>query len=1093
MSEAIQNPEDVFELPAYLQGIKPLDRERATPVDALVFADHVAVLETRRQNRATHEAAIADAVGTWLKHRVPATVLAEADFADLATLTPFQAAVVEIVLNPWGKECSVIDLWGGARGLGFALAAFIEFCQVTNLGDKGFLAGRTESDEPRPDTLRLLELVRTAPDADHAEVLAAAERLRDGEPSAVTRAVTSFLFPEQPEWFWADLVAADKGMLNTIALLPSVSTPEQASALGEQLRRLPRWEWAATWTIERTFLAVAGPSALPFYLAWCDSGHGCTYVAHDGPSRCDVHNHCLDMMVRIPSDEAMTELVRRVEQEGVPTHLDAAVTRFPQRASRVLAASEPSEKIDRLLAVLSGPDADADSESVLGELPEILAAPPWRDKKRKRAKPVVVEGLTPPAGVRVAWLPGEREHLLALDGAGWVPEQGWDAVLTEIHDVPRSDLLETYFAAYGPEELVRAELATWQPPLHMVTNRAQTFVARYELLALPSVLPLTRFPAVRARLLQPFVSAEIAAIMADGLARLRTARSLAAAWLRRHPEDAVLCLVPTALGKPGKTRQNTVAALRFLEAEGIDVVAIGSRAYGEAAGVALKEVLADRGLDAYPRTTPEPPQWARHALLPVIRLKDSGTPLPRSAALAVVEMLMFSSLDAPYPGLEIVKEVCDASSLAEFALALFEGWELADDVNDGGHWAMDGLGLLGDESTVTRLQKLIREWRVDYRMPHVFDGFEVLATIGGDRALTTLNTFANMAWTAKAKRTARARLDDVAHRMGLTAEQLTDRMIPTFDLDAQGTIEVDYGTRRFTVAVDDLLRLVVTDESGAVLRALPKPGKRDDAEVAPAAYKGFSTLKTEIQRLAREQRDRLERAMIDRHRWAPADFIGHVVPHLLLGRIVRRLVWGVYAEDGELLGAFRIAEDGSFADVDDAHYEVPEGGLIGVVHPVELGRTLGRWSEVFADYEILQPFDQLVRPPLALNAAERAGWCFARPYIFPNATASGVGTGEARIPPSWFGQLLARGWQPGAVGAERLWSRLRRPLGDGRYVMMELVPGLEAGAVPQSQYQAIKMVWLSATGEDAEVGSDAVRLSELDDDAASVILRDLER
>jgi hypothetical protein len=726
------------------------------------------------------------------------------------------------------------------------------------------------------------------------------------------------------------------------------------------------------------------------------------------------------------------------------------------------------------------------------DLPEILAAPPWRDKKRKRVKPVVIENLVPPSGVTAAWLPGEREDWLTAYGAGWTPEEGWESVLPTILDGTGDENLATYFAAYAPEELVRPQLAGWQPPMRQVTHRARTFVANYELLALPTVLSLTRFPAVRAQLLQPFVSAEIAGIMVDGLARLRSTRAHAVAWLRRHPEDAVRSLVPAALGKPGKVRHNTVAALRLLDTDGTDVVATAQQAYGEDVAIATKEVLADVGLDAYPRTVPETPPWARAALLPAIRLKDSVVPLPHDAAQAVVEMLMFSKPAVVYPGLEIVKEVCDGASLAEFAWSLLDAWEHSDRAEEG-RWVIGALGVLGDDGTVTRLGAAIREWYRQSRFEDVTDGFDALGMIGGDLALTALHTFSRRSWAPRIKRKAQAAFDDVAHAMDLTADRLADRLAPTSGLTAEGTIRLDYGRRHFTLSFDDVLRPVVADETGAVLRALPKPGKRDDPDLAAAAYKQFTTLKKQVRDGAQEQAARLERAMLARRRWSKEDFTTCLVPYLVIGRLVRRLVWGVYAEDGALIGSFRVAEDLSFADLDDAPYRVPDGAQIGVAHPVDLGLHLGRWSEVFSDYEILQPFNQLGRPPLALSAEDRAGKRLVRPYICPDAAIGTHVAGEVRFSPSRVEALASRGWQRGPVGPGRLWSRLLRPVGaDGRCVVVELEPGLEAGADALSKYQAITAVWLSATGEDPDFDSHALPLSALDPVFASVVLRDLE-
>ena len=109
--------------------------------------------------------------------------------------------------------------------------------------------------------------------------------------------------------------------------------------------------------------------------------------------------------------------------------------------------------------------------------------------------------------------------------------------------------------------------------------------------------------------------------------------------------------------------------------------------------------------------------------------------------------------------------------------------------------------------------------------------------------------------------------------------------------------------------------------------------------------------------------------------------------------------------------------------------------------------------------------------------------------------AAAVGTPavrEIRFGPAKFEGLLSRGWQHGPIGADRLWSLLLRPVGDKRYMVVDLEPGLEAGAVALSPYQAIRAVWLSATGEGPDFASHALPLSELDAVTASVILRDLE-
>ncbi|MFV2180102.1 DUF4132 domain-containing protein, partial [Actinomadura sp. LOL_011] len=92
----------------------------------------------------------------------------------------------------------------------------------------------------------------------------------------------------------------------------------------------------------------------------------------------------------------------------------------------------------------------------------------------------------------------------------------------------------------------------------------------------------------------------------------------------------------------------------------------------------------------------------------------------------------------------------------------------------------------------------------------------------------------------------------------------------------------------------------------------PKPGANDDPELAPAAYKRFSGLKKDVRTVAADRLARLERDMVTGRRRSAAEFREHLAGHPLVGHLVRRLVWRVV--DGP---AFRVAEDGTFADSSD--------------------------------------------------------------------------------------------------------------------------------------------------------------------------------
>lgn len=82
----------------------------------------------------------------------------------------------------------------------------------------------------------------------------------------------------------------------------------------------------------------------------------------------------------------------------------------------------------------------------------------------------------------------------------------------------------------------------------------------------------------------------------------------------------------------------------------------------------------------------------------------------------------------------------------------------------------------------------------------------------------------------------------------------------------------------------------------------------------------------------------------------------------LVLQLARRLIWGAWGSTGKRVATFRVDQDRTLSSDRDESFVLPEGALVGVVHPLDLSNEeLTRWGQLFADYEIVQPFPQLDR------------------------------------------------------------------------------------------------------------------------------------
>ncbi|MFD7657828.1 DUF4132 domain-containing protein [Actinosynnema sp. NPDC059797] len=1025
----------------------------------------------------------------------PAGELALADAARsclAGEVTPLGAGVVARLIESEGIPQSQVlaklaDAWVVEHGLAFAVRAALEASRVRVHWRS---SGRQETPrelhfaQPRQGrhwdyshgvvAARVRELVAVAGD----EVDAALESVVDDYlDDPVARFTAAYLAPHRHdvvERVCAE-VEASGAVDDWISLVYALNTPEQ---LDKALASDPvRWRLMRP-DVLHTVVDGVGPAVAPVLA-----------TVLDGDPGADFRKALLEVFAELPTDEAFGELVKRLDGKGVQAAVLEMSRRYPVRALRLLAGApgdtarllfrahlqrhpdlpERVELTDAQRAAVErvreedGRRVEASAEG----LPELLVSPPWTGE-RTTVRPVVVKGLVAPDLRAVEWAEGERESWLAEGKARYSRRESgdWARIAEEflagrLHWFGRMALMFN-----GPEEVVRPVLARWQPVESWESESiAKVMAARFEVDALDKVAQIAArgYSTSTAELVQPLVSPGIAAVVADWLVRLKSARPAAVAWVRRHPSAAARLLLPAAVGPAGPARHAAESVLRLVPDEAREA----ARERGPEAERAVGQLLSADPLTVLPAKLPVPGSWADPAVLPQVIARETGLALPLESVRHLLTVLALSKPDEPYAGVAVVKETCEPASLAHFGRELFRLWTaVGAPAKDS--WALTAQGVLGDDDTVRLLVPLIRAWPGESQHARAVAGLDVLAAIGTDLALVSLNGIARKAKFKGLKQRAQEKVAAVAEQLGLTAEQLADRLVPDFGLDDAATLVVDYGPRRFTVGFDEQLKPYVLDEDGKRRKDLPKPGVKDDAK-AEAEHKRFAALKKDVRTVAADQIDRLELAMVMGRRWSAAEFRDLLAGHPLLWHIVRRLVW---VTDGG--ASFRVAEDRTFADSSDDAFELPDDARVGVAHPLHLGDELAAWSEVFADYEILQPFPQLGRPVHALGEREREARRLER---FEGSV----------VPVGRLLGLTKRSWERGQPQDAGVEPWILRPLPGGAAVVVNLDPGIAVGIPHEFPEQKLTEIWVDGSGRgdwrprgDLAFGElDAVTASEL--------------
>jgi predicted DNA-binding WGR domain protein len=1056
---------------------------------------------------------------------VPAALIATpADGAAWARLVK-QAIVASQVVYSDLDGVQLQQVWqvaAAAHGLPFAIDALFQGLQAAprtavNCWTLARGAGLGE----------LLARIAGAADSEYAQICeVAARHAQRGELPAVLAAC---LLPTEPTRVADALAHLSQAASNgDIALLAScVLSPEQARALADAIAVQPYLQFDSARLLMLDLARLHLPQAVELTLK----------LAKGVYATAEQRRASFDILRAHDSPEALAELLARVEDKDARPIADAFARQWPQLAIRLAAESIAASgqkslrewlerfaaahgehlqaaragatpEIRSLLESLAARQREIGPEAAAQDLPDWLNSPPWRGRERAAAAPypkIVPHDIAPclawAEGERARWLGGRspesvraglwHQQLKGLSGDKLVRgtlgvlgvrdgahAQALAGARLSGNDLTAQRWVEPGMLMLLPPLAARVVLEAKDPRewSEWGESKLDAVVAWLDAAAVPALEAFAERAAERGlQLAQPLASVRVATVAASALRASKKAKPAAQAWLLRHAQLAADALLPQ-LGDP-RHGEDASFALRWLLGSGReDAVEAAADGYGVDGRAALATLRAFDPMNLAPLKVPKLPAFWLPAAYARVQLTDGRT-LPLAVIDAIGEMLAFSPLEQRYAGLDRLRALCKPASLGAFAWDLFQSW-LTAGAPSKESWAFTALAHLGDDECARKLALLIRAWPGEAAHARAVTGLDVLAAIGSDVALMHLNGIAQKVKFKGLQEKARARIDQMAQARGLTAEELADRLVPDLGLDEHGTLVLDFGSRQFTVGFDETLKPFARDARGAPLKDLPKPIKSDDAALAADASERWKALKKDARTLASQQIQRLELAMAQRRRWSAVEFRRFFVEHPLLRHLARRLLWARF-EEGKPVQCLRVAEDLSYADANDDLLTLPDDADIGLVHPLELAPAdAAAFGQIYADYEILQPFAQLGREVYRLTADDLGAFELAR------FKGKQVATG------SMFG-LENRGWRRGDPQDGGWVGWFTRRVADDLEVELDLDPGTVVGDIsyePKQKLGALALRRPNSYGDDGRR-----RWGEIDPILASEVLRDIDR
>lgn len=378
------------------------------------------------------------------------------------------------------------------------------------------------------------------------------------------------------------------------------------------------------------------------------------------------------------------------------------------------------------------------------------------------------------------------------------------------------------------------------------------------------------------------------------------------------------------------------------------------------------------------------PDWLRPESMPPLYIKDDERAIPYEVTDGFFAAARWAFDDgAPHGSLKgkelkAFKKQCedDIHSLFEevrpnctehLIIELMRVWDATQNPEHG-QWVLALAGERGGVAVTAAVDHYVREAR-DYTARRLHrdeakHAIRVLAELDSPEARHDLFWQTLHLQDDNLRRYAVEILKAYKSEHDLDDDEFEDTAVPAFDLERGGTRLFDFGTRQIKLIVRGRHDIEFQDpESKKIFARWPPQRKSDDSDMYSAARDQYMHISEPLRNIFIEQNARMEKLMQTGRQWKSERWAELIGDHPILGHLARRLLWKVVDKDFNTVSVVLPDAEGTFMNLDFEEVTPdPKQHKLALVHPIELTddeRT--EWVEQLADFEIIQPFDQLER------------------------------------------------------------------------------------------------------------------------------------
>ncbi len=339
-------------------------------------------------------------------------------------------------------------------------------------------------------------------------------------------------------------------------------------------------------------------------------------------------------------------------------------------------------------------------------------------------------------------------------------------------------------------------------------------------------------------------------------------------------------------------------------------------------------------------------KWLEEDKLPSLYWKDGTKCEQNVTRFLLYRMKLCKGMQSDIEARELLRQIDKpkAEKLAEYFIQAF-----ADSNSDTKlKYYLTLGGLLGNDKILNKLHSLFRSSIANKRSKMAEYVLGAIAMVGSNKALRVLELISRKYANKKPKLSGVAiqALDASANELGITKDQLADRIIPNFEFT--GTFkEFDVSGETYRAYVNKEFKLIYVNENNKSRKSVP-PG------AAPEVKKEFKAIEKDIRDIVKTQKDRLQGYMVQGRRWKGDEWKEFLFNNPIMFVYVTQLIWiKIDPKSGEFHEVFYCDEDAEIFNFEDEEVEIADDDTLCILHPCYLSKeNLQAWKDKVFEYDI---------------------------------------------------------------------------------------------------------------------------------------------